>query len=112
MKINKIFSAGTLFGLLFMSVITFPLSANAQGTSESNGQSEIVSAFGKVPGKDLNVHIWVKVPHGADKNKVVTDALAKHGAQLFVSEKFSETGLYWDQFGDSSSVQSLQGSNP
>ena len=87
--------------ILSLSVVAYPLTANAQNPNDTpNGKPQMVSAMGTVPGKDLNVHIWVLVPHGADKNEIVTQALAKHGAQPFVSEKFTETGLYWDQFGD------------
>lgn len=99
MKITKPVFAGLFILTLFLGSVAYPLTANAQNPNES---PQMVSAMGTVPGKDLNVHIWVLVPHGADKNEIVTQALAKHGAQPFVSQKFTETGLYWDQFGDES----------
>jgi len=99
-KKNYIF-AGFLILILSLSVVAFPLSATAENPNEkSNGKPQIVSAMGTIPGKNLNVHIWVLVPHGADKNEVVTQALAKQGAKPFVSEKFVPSGLYWDQFGN------------
>ena len=90
-----------LMSLLSFSIFSISALANEIDPDEkSNGKPEIVSAMGTVPGKGLNVHIWVLVPHGVDKNEVVTQALAKYGAKPFVSEKFTESGLYWDQFGD------------
>ena len=88
--------------LLVLAVMTIPAVAapNDNASDKSNGKPQIVSAMGTIPGKGLNVHIWVLVPHGVDKNEVVTQALAKMGAKPFVSEKFKTSGLYWDQFGD------------
>jgi len=92
---------GLLIIMLSLSVIANPLAVSAQTPNEkSNEKSQMVSAMGKIPGKDLAVHMWVLVQHGADKDDVVRQALAKHGAQHFVSEKFSTNGVYWDQFGD------------
>jgi len=91
--------------LLVLAVMTTPAAASpnehAQNPDDkSNGKPQIVSAMGTIPGKGLNVHIWVLVPHGVDKDEVVKQALAKHGAQPFVGDKFSTISLYWDQFGD------------
>jgi hypothetical protein len=101
--ITKPIFTGLLILTLALSVVAYPLSAAAQNPDEnSNGKPQIVSAMGTIPGKGLNVHIWVLVPHGVDKDEVVSQALAKHGALPFVSEKFTTTPLYWDQFGDGS----------
>ena len=88
--------------LLVLAVMITPAVAvpNDNASDKSNGKPQIVSAMGTIPGKGLNVHIWVLVPHGADKNEVVTQALAKLGAKHLVSEKFKTSGLYWNQFGD------------
>ena len=102
MMIKTIF-AGLLIMMLSLSVIAFPLAASGQNPNEkSNEKPQMVSAMGKIPGKDLAVHMWVLVQHGADKDEVVKQALAKHGAQHFVSEKFVTNGVYWNQFGDGS----------
>ena len=110
----KIFSALFVISLLSISIVSFdsafakpddlPRQARAQiPDNQSDEGPQFVSATGKVQGKDLNVHIWVLVPYGVDKNEFVKQALAKHGAQpIFVSEKFSTIDLYWDQFGDES----------
>ncbi|MDH3677550.1 MAG: matrixin family metalloprotease [Nitrosopumilus sp.] len=99
----KTIFAGLLIMMLSLSVIAFPLAASGQNPNEkSNEKPQMVSAMGKIPGKDLAVHMWVLVQHGADKDEVVKQALAKHGAQHFVSEKFVTNGVYWNQFGDGS----------
>lgn len=122
----KIFSCLFVIFLLSFSLVSFdsafakpdeiPRQARAQIPDyQSNDYPQFVSAMGKVPGKDLIVHLWVLVPHGVDKNEVVAKALAKHGAQPeFVSEKFTTTGLYWDQFGDENNLNDFvtQNYNP
>ena len=85
---------------LMLSFIAFPLSATAQGPDSAPGKSQVVSATGKVPGKDLIVHVWVVVPPGADKNKAAIDALRNQGARPLTHDEFSTISLYWDQFSD------------
>jgi len=82
-----------------ISLIAFPLSASAQGPNSAE-KAQVVSAIGKVPGKDLIVHVWVVVPPGADKNEAAIKALANQGARPFTSEEFSTIALKWDQFED------------
>jgi VCBS repeat-containing protein len=98
--ITKTILTGFLIMMLSLSAVTLPLSANASPNERSGERPQVVSAHGYVPGKNLEVFIWLLVPHGADKNEVVTQALARHGALPFVSEKFVDSGRYWDQFGD------------
>ena len=85
---------------LMLSFIAFPLSATAQGPDSAPGKSQVVSATGKVPGKDLIVHVWAVVPPGADKNKAAIDALRNQGARPLTHDEFSTISLYWDQFSD------------
>ena len=88
---------------LMLSFIAFPLSATAQGPDSAPGKSQVVSAIGKVPGKDLIVHVWVVVPPGADKNKAAIDALRNQGARPLTHDEFSTISLFWDQFSDGNS---------
>ncbi|MDH3610982.1 MAG: PKD domain-containing protein, partial [Nitrosopumilus sp.] len=123
----KIFSAMFVISLLSLSIVSFdsafakpddlPHQARAQiPDNQSNERPQFVSAMGPVKDKDLYVHIWVLVPPGGDRNEIVIKALEKRGVDRneivikalsnngnqpeFVGEKFSTTGLYWDQFGD------------
>jgi len=85
---------------LMLSFIAFPLSVTAQGPDSNPGKSQAVSAFGKIPGKDLIVHIWVLVPHGSDKNEIVRESLAQQGARPFDHTEFTTSGIVWNQFTD------------
>lgn len=84
---------------LMLSLIAFPLSATAQGPN-SVEKPQVVSALGKVPGKDLIVDVLVVVPPGADKNEVANEALRNQGARPFTHDEYSTIALFWDQFGD------------
>ncbi|MGD8431238.1 MAG: matrixin family metalloprotease [Nitrosopumilaceae archaeon] len=93
-KRNLIFS-GLTISLLFFSLISASLPANAQGPYANNEKPQISSGFGKIPGKDLYVHVVVAVPSGSDKNEVINEALAQQGAKPFDDSEFSLTGLKW-----------------
>jgi len=97
-KKNFIF-AGFLILILSLSVVSFPLLADAQNSSDK-GKPQVVSGIGKVPGKDLYVDVLVLVPEGSDPQDMVAKALAKQGARPIGNQQFSETGLVWDQFKD------------
>ncbi len=99
-KKNFIF-AGFLILILSLSVVSFPLLADAEN-SNGKGKPQVVSAIGKVPGKDLYVDILVLVPEGSDPQDVVAKALAKQGARPIGGQPYQFTGLVWDQFGDNS----------
>jgi len=90
-------TASAVIFTLILSFIAFPLSATAQGPDSNPGKSQAVSAFGKIPGKDLIVHIWVIVPQGSDKNEIVREALGQQGARPIDHSEFSTNGLVWDQ---------------
>jgi hypothetical protein len=95
---NSIF-AGFLILILSLSVVSFSLPADAQNSNDK-GKPQVVSAIGKVPGKDLYVDVLVEVPDGSDPQDVVAKALAKQGARPLGVQQYTETGLVWDQFGD------------
>ena len=83
-----------------LSFIAFPLSAAGQGPNSTPEKVQVVSALGKVPGKDLIVHVWVVVPPGADKNEAANEALRNQGARPFTPDEFTTIALFWDQFSD------------
>ncbi len=85
-----------------LSFIAFPLSATAQGPDFIPGKTQIISAFGKVPGQDLIVHVLVLVPQGSDKNEIANEAVRQQGAKPIDHTEFSLTGLEWtpDAAGD------------
>ena len=99
-KKNYIF-AGFLILILSLSVVSFPLLADAQN-SNGKGKPQVVSGIGKVPGKDLYVDVLVLIPEGSDPQDVVAKALAKQGARPIGVQQYQFTGLVWDQFGDNS----------
>jgi hypothetical protein len=99
-KKNFIF-AGFLILILSLSVVSFPLLADAEN-SNGKGKPKVVSGIGKVPGKDLYVDVLVLVPEGSDPQDVVAKALAKQGARPIGVQPYQFTGLVWDQFGDNS----------
>lgn len=80
-----------------LSFIAFPLSATAQGPDFIPGKTQVVSAFGKIPGQDLYVHILVLVPQGSDKNEIANEAVRQQGARPIDHTEFSLTGLAWDK---------------
>ena len=94
---RKLILSGFLSSLLLVSVIAYSLPAFAQG-SDSAGQSQVEYAFGKIPGKDIIVHVAVVVPPGLDKNDIINQALNYQGAKKIEKSEFSLTGLEWDQF--------------
>ena len=97
--LNKwaILTVTIVISALMLSFIAFPLSATAQGPDSNHGKLQVVSAFGKIPGKDLIVHIWVVIPQGSDKNEIVREALGQQGARPFDHTEFTTNGLVWDQ---------------
>ena len=99
-KKNFIF-AGFLILILSLSVVSFPLLADAEN-SNGKGKPQVISGIGKVPGKDLYVDVLVLVPEGSDPQDVVAKALAKQGARPIGVQQYQFTGLVWDQFGDNS----------
>jgi len=97
-KKNYIF-AGFLILILSLSVVAFPLSADAQNSNDK-GKPNVVSGIGKVPGKGLYVDVWVVVPERSDPQDMVAKALARQGAVPIGFAQFKETGFVWDQFED------------
>jgi len=102
LKKGVILTVTIVISALMLSFIAFPLSATAQGPDSNHGKFQVVSAFGKIPGKDLIVHIWVVIPQGSDKNEIIREALGQQGARPFDHTEFSTSGLIWDQFKDES----------
>ena len=97
-KKNYIF-AGFLILILSLSVVAFPLSADAQNSNDK-GKPNVVSGIGKVPGKGLYVEVLVEIPEGSDPQDMVAKALARQGAVPIGSQEFKESGLVWNQFQD------------
>ena len=95
-----------------LSFIAFPLSATAQGPDFIPGKTQIVSAFGKVPGQDLIVHVLVLVPQGSDKNEIANEAVRQQGARTIDHTEFSLTGLEWTQTDNAGNVIVIQRYNP
>jgi len=95
-----------------LSFIAFPLSATAQGPDFIPGKTQIVSAFGKVPGQDLIVHVLVLVPQGSDKNEIANEAVRQQGARPIDHTEFSLTGLEWTQTDNAGNVAVTQNYNP
>jgi len=85
---------------LFLSLIAYSFPIFAQGPDSAPGKPEVIAVSGIVPGKDLIVHIWLVVPHGADRNEAAAAALANQGARPFTADEFSTIDLKWDQFSD------------
>ena len=91
---------GIVFSTLILSLIAFPFPASAQKGPHFIPGSEVVGVFGKIPGQDLIVHVWVVVPPGADKNEAANEALRNQGARPLTPHEFSTISLFWDQFSD------------
>lgn len=94
---NAFALTGLILSILFVGVLSNSLSINAQGP-DSPGKSEVVTAFGKVPGQDLYAHVWIVVPHGSDKNQIVNESLRQQGLKPFDHSDFSTTGMVHDEF--------------
>jgi len=97
---------------LMLSFIAFPLSVTAQAPDFIPGKTQIVSAFGKVPGQDLIVHVVVLVPQGSDKNEIANEAVRQQGARPIDHTEFSLTGLEWTQTDNAGNVIVTQRYNP
>ena len=97
-KKNYIF-VGFLILILSLSVVAFPLSADAQNSNDKE-KPKVVSGIGKIPGKGLYVEVLVEIPEGSDPQDMVAKALARQGAVPIGFAQFKETGLVWDQFED------------
>ena len=94
----KLLTVSIIISTLILSLIAFPFPASAQ---KGPGEEQVIGVFGKIPGKDLIVHILVVLPPGADKSGAVSEALRQQGAVPWVHDEFSTTVLVWDQFSDS-----------
>jgi hypothetical protein len=95
---TKLLSFLVLFTISATLSLTPALSsASAQGP-DSPGKSDVVVAFGKVPGQDLYAHVWVVIPHGSDKAQTVNQSLQNHGLKSVSHSDFSTTGMVHDQF--------------
>jgi len=114
LKKGAILTVTIAISALMLSFIAFPLSATAQGPDSTPEKAQVVSALGKIPGRDLIVHIWVVVPPGADRSQAAIDALKNQGARPFTQDEFSTISLYWDQFSDNDSENDsvIQNYNP
>ena len=97
MKKGAILTVTIVISALMLSFIAFPLSATAQAPDFIPGKTQVVSAFGKVPGQDLIVHVLVLVPQGSDKNEIANEAVRQQGARPIDHTEFSLTGLVWDK---------------
>jgi hypothetical protein len=94
---NAFVFTGFILSILLVGVLSSSLSINAQGP-DSPGKSDVVIAFGKVPGQDLYAHVWVVVPQGSDKSQIVNQSLQNQGLKPFSHSDFSTTGMVHDQF--------------
>ncbi len=95
MKKGVILTVTIVISALMLSFIAFPLSATAQAPDFIPGKTQVVSAFGKVPGQDLFVHVLVLVPQGSDKNEIANEAVRQQGARPIDHTEFSLNGLNW-----------------
>lgn len=114
LKKGAILTVTIAISALMLSFIAFPLSATAQGPDSTPEKAQVVSALGKIPGRDLIVHIWVVVPPGADRSQAAIDALKNQGARPFTQDEYSTISLFWDQFsdGDPENDSVIQNYNP
>jgi hypothetical protein len=93
---RKLILSGFMSALLLASVIAYSLPAFAQGP-DSPGKSQVVYAFGEIPGKNIIVHVAVIVPPGLDKNEVINQALNYQGAKKIEKSDYSLINtLKWD----------------
>jgi len=97
LKKGVILTVTIVISALMLSFIAFPLSATAQAPDFIPGKTQVVSAFGKVPGQDLIVHVLVLVPQGSDKNEIANEAVRQQGARPIDHSEFSLNGLNWPQ---------------
>jgi hypothetical protein len=109
---TKLLSFLVLFTITATLTVSPSFSAFAQGP-DSQGKSDIVVAFGKVPGQDLYAHVWVVVPHGSDKAQTVNQSLQNHGLKQVSHSDFSTTGMVHDQFTNGPTTEKfVQNYNP
>jgi hypothetical protein len=101
---KKVVLSGIIVSLLIVSLVVYSLPAFAQGSNTNSGKHEVISASGKIPGKDLIVHVWAIVPPGEDRNAVAVAALAHQGARPLTSNEYTTIALHWDQFSDSNAL--------
>jgi hypothetical protein len=101
---RRVVLSGIIASLLIVSLIAYSLPVFAQGTNTNSGKSEVVSAYGIIPGKDLIVHIWTIVPPGQDRNEAAIAALAHQGARPLTNHEYTTIALRWDQFSDSDNL--------
>ena len=83
LKKGAMLTVTIVISALMLSFIAFPLSATAQGPDSIPEKAQVVSALGKIPGRDLIVHVWVVVPPGADRNEAAIEALKNQGARPY-----------------------------
>jgi len=95
LKKGAILTVTIVISALMLSFIAFPLSVTAQAPDFIPGKTQVVSAFGKVPGQDLIVHVLVLVPQGSDKNEIANEAVRQQGARPIDHTEFSLSGLEW-----------------
>ena len=88
--------------LLLLSVTALAATPAFAGGGQGKGPSgaRVVGVFGKIPGKDIIVHVLAVIPPGAGKNEVAREALRQQGARPWQHDEFSTTGLVWDQLID------------
>jgi len=98
---KRVVLSGIIVSLLIVSLVAYSLPAFAQGSNTISGKPEVISASGKIPGKDLIVHVWAVVPPGEDRNNVAAAALAHQGARPLTNYEYTTIALRWDQFSDS-----------
>jgi len=92
--------SGFIIATLFFSVVSISLPVNAQSPDFIPGETQVIVAFGKIPGQDLYAHVWVVISPGSDKNQIVNEALRHQGLKPFSHSEFSTTGMVHDQFFD------------
>ena len=88
------------FGIVAILVMVLTMAVSTSAAAGGGGKPNLASGFGKVPGRDLIVHVWVVVPPGANANEVADEAVRRQGARPIDSEEFATNGLVWDQFSD------------
>jgi hypothetical protein len=96
---RKLILSGFMSALLLVSVVAYSLPAFAQGP-DSSKTPQVVLAFGKVPGQDLFAHVWIVVPHGADKKQTIDESLRQQGLKPFSHSDFSLNERTLPQFND------------
>ena len=106
---------GVLLLFLLSAMVLAATSAFAEGgQARAPGGAQVVGVFGKIPGKDIIVHVLVVLPPGADRNEMAREALRQQGARPWEHDEFSTTGLVWDQLIDADPTNDfvIQNYNP